>query len=139
MNWKRIASGSLLAGLVVLAVDFFVNDFILRRAWQDLVQTGHILGPRPYAYVLILIQDFAIGFILMWLYALARPRLGPGPQTALVMGTLAWFLLSVPSSLCLWLWCPFPAQIPAAELLGGLMECWAGIYVAGWQYIEKAP
>jgi hypothetical protein len=31
-----------------------------------------------------------LGFITVWLYAAIRPRLGPGPKTAMVAGLIVW-------------------------------------------------
>ncbi len=102
-------------------------------------QAGLLKTTPPLAFAAMAGVDLGTGFLLMWLYALVRSRLGPGPSTALLMGTAAWFLLWVPRALTLWLWQPLPAHVPLILLATGLLQCWAGMYVAGWQYIEKAP
>jgi len=140
MNWNRIWTGALLAGLAIFGLDFVINHLVLGRFWHTLHLQGQLMDLRPYTIPLLFLQDLGIGFVLTWLYALARPRLGPGPKTALLMGTLAWFLMTVPACINQWLWVPnIPAHVTATLFLGGLIQCWAGIYLAGWQYIEKAP
>jgi hypothetical protein len=139
MNWQRIWTGSLLAGLVFFTGDFIINHLLLGAQWKALMVAGYIKGVRAYTVPVLLLVDVGIGFVLMWLYALARPRLGPGPKTALTLGSLAWFLIYVPLAAHQFLWAQIPCVIPITLLIAGLVQCWISIYVAGWQYIERAP
>ena len=139
MNWQRIGRGTLIAGLVVFFLDGFINHVILIKSWLALHEQGYLLSVRPYTVPVFALQDFAIGFVLIWFYALARPRLGPGPRTALTTSTIAWFLLAVPTSLFQWLWLPIPGHITVTYLIGAFVQCYAATYLAGWQYIERAP
>ena len=137
MNWKRIWTGTLLAGVIYFALDFVINGIWLKPTWELVLLSGSIKTVKPYTTLPII--DFGIGFVLIWLYASARPRLGPGPKTALCMGTLAWFLLYVPLAFMQWFWFRLPTNIPITYLVAGLFQCWVSIYLAGWQYIERAP
>ena len=137
MNWKRIWTGTLLAGAVFCALDYVINSVLLKSTWEPLLLAGTIKAIQPYNNLPFI--DFGIGFVLIWLYASARPRLGPGPKTALLMGTLAWFLLYAPLASAQWFWFRLPGNIPITYLIAGLLQCWVCIYLAGWQYIEKSP
>lgn len=44
------------------------------------------------ATVIGLAMKLALGIGLVWLYATARPRLGPGPRTAIHMAVTMWLL-----------------------------------------------
>src|SRR5262245_17949673 len=118
MNTKRIVTGGLLAGLVIFVGDYLLNHVFLNAYWNPLYASGYLHQVRPYTVPVIALQDFGVGFVLMWLYALARPRLGPGPKTALIMSTLAWFLFFVPRVIEQWLWYAVPIQIPAVYFVG---------------------
>jgi hypothetical protein len=139
VNTKRILSGGLLAGLVIFVFDYLLNHVVLGSAWHELYVSGYLQKVKPYTVPSAALLDLGVGFILMWLYALARPRLGPGPKTAIVMGSLGWFLFFVPRAFDQWMWYQVPSQIPAVYLIGGLLDCWIATYLAGWQYIERAP
>ncbi len=139
MNWKRIWTGALAAGGVVCIVEWFVNGVLLKGSWQILQLARFVNSPKPFFPVVILLQSVGIGFVLTWLYVLARPRLGPGPKTAFVTSSIAWFLLWGCYGITQWLWLPFPPRVLWIGLTGGFIECWLGTYLAGWQYIEKAP
>jgi hypothetical protein len=38
---------------------------------------------------------FLLGIAIVWTYAAVRPRFGPGPRTAVIVGVLAWFMTLV--------------------------------------------
>ncbi len=139
MNTKRLISGGLFAGWVLFFGDYLLNHVLLGAQWHALYESGYLQKVKPYTVPLTGLFDFGVGFVLMWLYALARPRLGPGPKTALIMGGLAWFLLFVPRAYDQWMWYQVSNTIPAMYLGFGLIECWIATYIAGWQYIERAP
>ena len=127
MNWKRIISGGLIAGAVL-----FIFDAVI----AVVLSGGASLGESLMLSLRTLPQNFLVGFALCWLYVLARPRLGPGPKTALIMGSVGFVLASsflfnmighagigVVFKFVLFTWCRYVAAT----------------YLAGWQYIEKAP
>src|SRR5882724_4525129 len=87
MNWTRIWVGAALAAAVLWIFD--IGNLILTQrvlvpepnlTWGELVSIGGSL----------LIPSLVMGFLLCWLYVLARPRLGPGPKTALLVGTVGF-------------------------------------------------
>lgn len=134
MNWKRIWTGAALAGIV-----FWLFEI------GNLILTQRVLVPEPnlqWNEVIsisgsLIIPSLVSGFLLSWLYALARPRLGPGPMTALCMGSIG-FAFANPNFFTLSIWTSYPlnAFIQFAVLW---LKFAAATYIAGWQYIEKAP
>src|SRR5579864_6104857 len=134
MNWKRIWIGAALAAAALWLFDI-----------ANLVLTQRILVPEPNLMwgELVSISGSLIapsllcGFLLCWLYVLARPRLGPGPKTALVMGSIG-FAFANPQffSVTVWISSPVGAMI---FLVTSWLKFAIATYLAGWQYIEKAP
>ena len=139
MNTQRLIRGGLIAGLVIFLGDYVMNHLLLGADWHPLYLSGYLQHVKPYTIPVIGLMDFGVGFMLMWLYAFARPRLGPGPKTALTMASIAWFLFFVPRAMDQWMWYQVPLKIPVVYFFAGLLECWIATYLAGWQYIEKAP
>ncbi len=43
-------------------------------------------------------MDFVLGLVIVWTYAAMRPRLGPGPRTAILAGLVPF--VSVTAVLC---------------------------------------
>lgn len=130
MNWPKIWTGALAATLVLGLGELFQGWLLHLPAVTRDMWIGMILLTN----LLIIITSLPAGFILSWLYVLARPRLGPGPKTAILMGTLA-FVLSHQRLFGYW---HFTARTVGINLLTWLSYV-AATYVAGWQYIEKAP
>ena len=114
MNWKRIWIGGLIAAAILLCFDWWASRSVL-----------------------VIPSELVTGFLLTWLYVLARPRIGPGPRTALLMATIAFFLSSHPF-LHAEEWKNDPLN--EIEILGfAWLKFAVATYLAGWQYIEKAP
>ncbi len=42
-----------------------------------------------------MLLDFLFGIWIVWLYAMIRPRYGPGPRTAVIAGLFVWVGLGV--------------------------------------------
>jgi hypothetical protein len=140
MNWKRILVGGLAAGLLMIAIDALVGATVLMPRYQARQADGTFLkNPQlPFAPLWIL-GFFAIGLILAWLYAATRPRLGPGPGTALIVGLAVGLLAHVPYPFALACWSPAGRLIPLVWMLSGLAEYVLATLLAGYLYREEAP
>ena len=134
MNWNRIWTGTALAAFafwlfdvanLILTQRVFVSEPNLM--WNEIVSiSGSLIVPSVVS-----------GFLLSWLYVLARPRLGPGPKTALLVGTVG-FAFANPQFFSVTVW--FSSFVGAFVLLTCTWLKFAlSTYLAGWQYIEKAP
>jgi hypothetical protein len=78
--------GGLLAGLVANVGDFVSNSFLLRDQMDMMRQRLNIDVPTwesTSSLVTWTIVDFVLGLLIVFTYAAMRPRLGPGPTTAL--------------------------------------------------------
>ena len=64
-------------------------------------------GEFPAIAGTLVAQSLIEGFLLSWLYALARPRLGPGPKTALLMGSIG-FAFANPHFFGISVWVTYP-------------------------------
>ncbi len=137
MNWKRILIGGLAAGLLMNVIDFLVSMFILGERYTYLQKQGIFLpAPRLPFMPLWILGMFAVGLVLAWLYAAARPRLGPGPRTALVVGLAVGLLAHVPYPFSMASWGMQGRFIALVWMLSGLVEYVAGTLLAGFLYKE---
>ena len=134
MYWKHIWIGAAIGGAVLWLFDA-----------GNLILTQRIMVPEPnllWGELMtisgsLVLPCLVTGFLLSWLYALARPRLGPGPATALLVGTIG-FAFSNTQFVSLSIWTSYPTA--ALIQLGTLwLKFAAATSLAGWQYIEKAP
>lgn len=118
MNYGRVILGGFIGGIVFNAISIAINAGVLAGRYQILQQLEVLRRePRlPFTpiYVLLLIL-ISIG--LVWLYAAARPRLGPGPRTALRVGLTVGLVAGLPHALSQYAW----------TYVGGFVSLWWAI------------
>ncbi len=118
MNYGRIVLGGIVGGVAYNAVSILVNVLVLGGRYH-ILQTQGVFRKEPRLpflpiYVLLLLV-LSIG--LVWLYAAARPRLGPGPRTALTVGLVVGSIAALPHALSQYCW----------SYAGGVTSLWQGI------------
>ena len=89
INWRRVVLGGLLAGVIILAAQMVFHWAIAGWNWwffRALAQP--IEGASSIARYAGL--HIMAGIAVIWLYAAARPRYGPGPKTAALIGVAYW-------------------------------------------------
>lgn len=99
MNTKKVLLGGIVAGVVMNAIDFVTNTYILgarMKAETDAFKPG--LSDQMMegsAIAIYIIMDFVLGIALVWTYAAIRPRFGPGIKTATYAALLFWILAGI--------------------------------------------
>ncbi len=88
INTSKVVTGGIVAGVVLTAIDFIANMFLLGEqmtAEANAFKAGlgdamaAMSGSQIAGFV---IMNLVIGMLLVWTYAAVRPRFGPGPKTA---------------------------------------------------------
>ena len=74
-----------------------------------------------HAMVVFIVCDFILGIGAIWLYALGRPRLGPGAKTALLIGLGYWVLISLVSTAAMGAMGLFPCRLLAIGTIVSLV------------------
>jgi hypothetical protein len=138
INTRRVILGGLLAGLVINVVSFLNNSLFVGKKIMDSAARGHFLQePRfPFLPAWILMW-FLVGIGLVWLYAAVRPRLGPGPGTALKVGIVVGLLMGVPDNLANAAWGTSGRYLPTMWMLEHLIACALGTLIGAWVYKEE--
>lgn len=90
MNYGRILVGGLAAGLVLNAIEFVMNTFVLADAMAPVYEQMGVPEPAGGTVMLFVGFAFLLGLVLAWLYAAVRPRLGAGPATAAKIAGVFW-------------------------------------------------
>ena len=137
INTGRVIQGGLLAGVVLNAVCIVNNTLIAGPRLRAEQLTGHFLAePRLPFFPAWLITMFLAGIALVWLYAAVRPRLGPGPGTALTVGLVGGLLMGVPDNLAQAAWGLSGYYLPTMWMLEHVLGCVLGTLVGAWWYKE---
>lgn len=136
MNTKKVLIGGFAAGVVMNAIDFVVNGYLLAarmRAETEAFKPGlsdqMMQGSAIVGYI---VMDFILAFALVWTYAAIRPRFGPGIRTASYAALLFWILTMIfmsgymhmgMTSMGLW------STFAVIGLVNYLLSAWAGAKV----------
>jgi hypothetical protein len=139
MNRKRIAIGGIAAGLAVFVVDALVNGLVLMERYRLLGQAGvYHEKPRLPFYPVWLLIALGIGLGLAWLYASVRPRLGPGPGTATLLGLVVGLMMYTPGNVATFAWTYEGGFVSFVRLVAGVIGSVVGAIVAGAIYKEES-
>ena len=119
INFGRVLLGGLVAGLLMNIGEFLLNGVVLHNQMEADFKRMNLTPPGNHFVALAVGSTFVFGIVAVLLYALIRPRLGPGPKTAIVTALILWFgigaysgmlnmiLLSVPTNIMIMViaWC----------------------------------
>lgn len=137
MNWNRILFGGLLSGLVINTGEYLLHRIVLRQDWADLMKKFKD-PPTPLSgeFAVLTVSGLLMGVLTLWLYAAIRPRIGPGPKTALTAAVVVWlpaYFLGLMAPFMLGI---FPARMIFLSMAGGLVELMAGALLGGLLYAD---
>jgi len=93
INSSRVLLGGLAAGVILNVGEFLLNEVLFKTQLEDTVARLHIERPGLVFNSLASGLTLLLGMAIVFLYALIRTRLGPGPKTALLAGAVAWFCI----------------------------------------------
>jgi hypothetical protein len=138
INNGRVILGGLLAGLVINVVSILCNSLLTGKKLMQAQQAGHFLQQPRFPFIPAwLFVMFLVGIALVWLYAAVRPRLGPGPGTALKIGILVGLLMGVPDNMANAAWGTSGRYLPTMWMLEHLIGCALGTLIGAWAYKEQ--
>jgi len=90
INYAGVLKGGVVAGLIMNISEFVLNVPIA-GAQMDSELVAHNLAPVGAGAIMVFTTlTLLLGFLTVWLYAAIRPRLGPGPRTAMIAGLVVW-------------------------------------------------
>jgi hypothetical protein len=95
INYGRVILGGLLAGLVLNIGEFVLNEVVLHQQMVDWFRKLGITPPGNSFIAIAVIFTFLLGILIVCLYAMIRPRYGPGPKTAICAASVVWFCVYV--------------------------------------------
>jgi hypothetical protein len=91
----RVIAGGLVAGLIVNIGETILNVPLAGAEMEQALQARNLPPVGGGAIAYFVVMCFVLGILIVWTYAAVRPRLGPGPKTAVIVALLAWFMTLV--------------------------------------------
>ena len=91
INFGRVILGGLLAGLVLNIGEYLLNEVVFKQQMEETFRRLHVPPPGGSFIGIAVAITFLLGILIVCLYAMIRPRYGPGPKTALCAASVIWF------------------------------------------------
>jgi hypothetical protein len=99
INWSKVLVGGVVAGIVMIAIDWINNMYVLGpKSIVELDAFKPGLGASMSSgngMIWYLILDIVLGITLIWIYAAIRPRFGPGAGTAVKAALPVWVVSGI--------------------------------------------
>ena len=141
MNTGRVMVGGLVAGIIIFVAEGITNGAILGEQWKAWGQRLGAAQSAPSSGAAMgfwAVIALALGIIGVWIYAAVRPRLGPGPMTALKIGFLLWILYWVLVAFEHTALGTVPAHLLIVGAVGGLIGVLCALLAGAALYKEEA-
>ncbi len=135
INWGGVFLGGLLAMVVLLGLHIVAGLLFLGPFLDTLEERGHPLQFTAGLVTASVLIYFAGCVILVWLYAAIRPRYGPGPKTAALLGFVMWLLAAGTTYLAV-LMIAIPAGVTVIPILAALPSFVVATIAGAWVYQE---
>jgi hypothetical protein len=139
MNVGRVIAGGIAAGIVINVVEGIMNTVVLGDAMRDMYAKMGVQEPAGSAIVVYMVLAFVLGFVVAWVYAAVRPRLGAGPRTAAIAGIVVWLTAGLVPVVGWYIMGMLTTWLLFVFLGYTLVELVAGALVAGVIYQEHGP
>jgi hypothetical protein len=136
INFGRVILGGLVAGLVLNIGEFLLNEVVFKQQMEEFFARLNVPRPGSTFIAIAVGITFLLGILMVCLYAMIRPRYGPGPKTAICAALVIWF--------CVYFYCGvlnaalfgFPTTLVVAGMVWGLVEYSLAAIAGAWLYKE---
>jgi len=136
INLGRVVIGGLLAGLIINVSEFVLNGLLLAEEMNAAMTALNKPPIAPSMIVWFVVLAFGLGFMLVWVYAAIRPRLGPGVKTAVCAASIVWGLAYLYPNLFSIIMNLFPRNMTLLATGWGLIELIVAGIAGAWVYTE---
>ena len=136
INYGRVILGGLVAGLILNIGEYLLNEVVFAAQMREFFERLRIPPPGGTFIATAVGITFLLGIVIVWLYAMIRPRFGPGPKTAIIAAFVAWF--------CIYFYCgilnatlfSLPATFVLMGMVWGIIEYGLAAIAGAWLYRE---
>ena len=136
MNYARIVLGGLVAGVVINIGEFLANEVVMKEQMQEMFRRFNIPEPSGSFIAVAVILTFALGILIVMLYAMIRPRFGPGPKTAICAALIVWFIIGVYMNILYGVLFGMSVGMIAIGVIWTLVEYCLAALAGAWLYKE---
>jgi hypothetical protein len=136
INWSRVITGGLLAGLIMNIGEFILNGVFLAKDIEEANRKLNLPAPGGAFIAKAVVLVFTLGIVAVFVYAAIRPRFGAGPKTGVLAGLVVWLLSFVYPSILNTAAGIIPLNLMLIGLAWGLVEVTLATTLGAWLYRE---
>jgi len=136
INLGRAIIGGLVAGVVLNIGEMLLNSVVLAGQMKSFLERLRLPDPGGSFIAVAVVLTFILGIVIVWMYAAMRPRLGPGPKTAVCAGLLAWFGIYLYSGIINGLILQMPTNMLLIAMVWGAVQYMLAAIAGAWLYKE---
>ncbi|MFC1660580.1 hypothetical protein ACFL3S_03805 [Gemmatimonadota bacterium] len=136
INVGRWLAGGVAAAVVIFAVEGISSVFYIDQMTGSLAALGLEMDMTGLARGLAVLVSLISGLVLVFFYAAARPRFGPGPRTAILVAVVLWFGSHLLFLIGYQMVGIYPTSLLVMWGAVGIVEMIVAALVGGWIYKE---
>jgi len=136
INVGRWLGGGIAAGLVIWILEGVFGMLYMGTMQAAMAAHGLSMEMNAGLFAISVVASLLTGLTLIFFYAAARPRFGPGPRTAAIVALALWLGGYVLSLLGYHLLGLFPVSMLVEWAAVGLVEMILAALLGGWIYRE---
>jgi hypothetical protein len=139
IDTKRWLLGGLAAGVLIWLIEGLASVLYMDDMKAAMERHGLSMEVTAGAFATTVIVSLLAGFTIVFIYAMARARLGPGPRTAVVVAVVFFLGSTLISILGMGMMGLFPGRLLVVWAAVGLVEDVLAALLGGYVYREKPP
>lgn len=135
---ERWIGGGIAAGALIWVLEGAASVLYIDRMEEAMAAHGLSMEMTAGIFLSSVAVSLVSGLVVVFVYAAARPRFGPGPKTAVIAALVLWlggYLLTLIGYRMMGL---FPDSLLALWGVVGLVELVLAGLLGGWIYRERA-
>jgi hypothetical protein len=136
MNYARVLLGGLVAGLVLNIGEYVLNEIVLGPQMRSFFTQHNFPPPSGNFIAIAVVMTFLLGILIVMLYAMIRPRYGPGPKTAICAALVVWFCICIYTGIINGVLFGITANIMILAIVWCLIEYCLAAIAGAWVYKE---
>lgn len=137
INVGRLVLGGVVAGILIWIIEGMASVMYMDEMQAAMESHGLSMEMSAGVFLVTVMVSLLAGLVLVFFYAAARPRFGPGPKTAVIVAVALWvggYFLSLMGYHMLGL---FPDRMLMTWGVIGLVEWNLAALAGAWIYREE--
>jgi hypothetical protein len=139
INYAGVLKGGIAAGLIMTISEYVLNVPVAGARMAEEMAARNLPPVEGAAIGVFTVVTLLMGILTVWLYAAIRPRLGPGPKTAICAGLIVWALAYLYSAIAMGMLGISSMGMVTLVVIWTGLEMIVASAVGGYLYTETPP